>query len=497
MPRDTLRHALGRTALLGAISLLLSACQQDSGDNGTVAASPESLADVRAEVLSAMGMTGNEKIAYRANGWEACLGQPWRIDDGWARWSITDYNRVIDYGAFASYQTAQRQAGMDPDKLGGCGAQPNAAAQNQRSSVNSDSPWLQQLQVHLTPPGFINLAGQAGADVVRDGDGLSLVINGVESGGVSYRLVGHYGDDYLLDRVTTWVDDSVFGDMAFEALFSEYRNYNGVLFPATIEQLQGGFTTLYLVVDNVDPATAASAEPPASTGGGFGGGQQPDLPAYEVIGQDIYALHGAYQSVVMGFADFTVVLDGLQSDSRAAEIIAIAKELYPDRPIGYVLTTHNHFDHASGLRHFVAEGATIVTQAANAGFFAQALATPRTLNPAAHDAADRPIDILGVEDFLAIDDGTQRVEFHKLDGSTHADDALIAWIPAIRTIVEADLLQPWINPVFGGGDHPFLVWFADELDRLGLDYAQFVPVHRPASPPLMTRADLLDAVGRN
>jgi hypothetical protein len=59
------------------------------------------------------------------------------------------------------------------------------------------------------------------------------------------------------------------------------------------------------------------------------------------------------------------------------------------------------------------------------------------------------------------------------------------------------LLQPWINPVFGGGDHPFLIWFADELDRLGLDYQQFVPIHRPANPPLMTKSDLMEAVGRN
>jgi len=41
------------------------------------------------------------------------------------------------------------------------------------------------------------------------------------------------------------------------------------------------------------------------------------------------------------------------------------------------------------------------------------------------------------------------------------------------------------------------VWLAGELDRLGIDYAQFVPVHRPASPPLMIKAELMDAVGRN
>lgn len=498
MARDSLKHSVRMMAAATSAMLVLAGCRQDdtASETATIPIPAESLAQVTENALAAMDMVGVDRLEFSASGWEACLGQPWNINDGWARWSLNDYHRVIDYATFNSVQSAQRQAGMDPDKLGGCGAQPDAAAQNQRSSVNSDSPWLQQLQVHLTPVGFLHLAQTNDARVVRDDTGLHLAMD-VTSGGITYHLDGSFGDDYLLDHVMTQVDDSVFGDMAFEAEFSNYRDFDGVMFPAHLVQKQGGYATLDLTIDSVTPNTTASAESSDGGGGRFGGGQQPDLPPYQMIGEDIYALHGAYQSVVMGFDNFTVVLDGLQNDARASEIIALSKELFPDKPIGYVLTTHNHFDHASGLRQFVAEGATIVTHAINADFFSDALSNPRTLNPNAVDTAGLPVDILGVGDFLAIDDGAHRVEFHKLDGSTHADDVLIAWIPAIQTIVEADLLQPWINPVFGGGDHPFLVWFADELERLGLDYAQFVPVHRPAEPPLMTRADLLDAVGRN
>ncbi len=500
MSGDILEHALTRKALAAGVAvMLLTSCQQEEtayASRNIQVPGTESLTDVAVSALDAMGMSEVRKIEFTANGWEACLGQPWNIADGWARWSITDYNRIIDYDIFSSVQTAQRQAGMDPDKLGGCGAQPGAAIQNQRSSVNAASPWVQQLQVHLTPLGFLRLADSANASVTRTDTGLQVSMD-IDNGGIIYHLSGSYGDDYLLDQITTRVDDSVFGDMTFEAEFADYRDFNGVMFPGHIVQKQGGFSTLDLVVNSVDPATKATAEPPEYNGGRFGGGQQPDLPGYEMIGDGIYALHGAYQSVVMGFSEFTVVLDGLQNDARAVEIIALAKVLFPGKPIGYVLTTHNHFDHASGLRKFVAEGATIVTHRTNVDFFAEVLANPRTLSADAIDTSGLPIDILGVDDFLAIDDGTQRVEFHKLNGSIHADDTLIAFIPSIQTIIEADLLQPWINPVFGGGDHPFLVWFADELDRLGIDYAQFVPVHRPATPPLMTKADLMDAVGRN
>jgi hypothetical protein len=151
---------------------------------------------------------------------------------------------------------------------------------------------------------------------------------------------------------------------------------------------------------------------------------------------------------------------------------------------------------ASGLRDFAAEGATIITHEINQEFFESALANPRTLSAESDLSGGLPVSVLGVGDFYAIDDGTQRVEFYKLNDSLHADDFLIAYIPSIKTIVEADLLQPWINPVFGGGNHPFLIYLADELERLGLDYQQFIPVHRPSPAPFMSQQGLLQAVNR-
>ena len=65
------------------------------------------------------------------------------------------------------------------------------------------------------------------------------------------------------------------------------------------------------------------------------------------------------------FRDYIVVIEGPQSEARASAIIAEAKRLIPNKPIRYVVNTHHHFDHASGLRTFVAEGATIVTHQIN------------------------------------------------------------------------------------------------------------------------------------
>ena len=475
---------------LAAILSLLSSCQQESGNESTVALSPlesfvaESLQEMRASELS--------RLEFIANGWEACLGQPWNINEGWARWSLTDYRRVIDYDERLSLQTAQRRAGMDPAKLGGCGAQPDASPQNQLTVVNSDSSWEQQLQIHFTPVGFLRLALQLEARIDTANENTTLILE-FNRDGIPTRLVGEFGDDYLLDRISTQLDDTVYGTMPVIVELTDYRSFNGLRFPTRIVQKQGMYPVLDLQVSDVVADTQASAEP-ENPPRRFGG--QEEKLYFEEIGEGVYALvGGGYQSVLVEFDEYLVVLDGLQNDERARVLIEYAKELIFEKPIRYVFVTHAHFDHASGLRHFVDVGATIITNNLNVPFFEQALAVPR-LNPDVEHNNSEP-ELLGVDEFYALDDGSQRVEFYKLNGSTHADDALIAYIPSIKTVVEADLLQPWINPVFGGGDHPFLVWFAQELERIDIDYEQFVPIHRPPEPPLMSRADLIDAVNSN
>jgi len=463
----------------------------------TVRAQQMDFAELHGQALRAMNAEGIERLEFRADGWEACLGQPWSVNEGWARWELTDYRRVLDYASVASVQTAMRRAGMDPQRLGGCGAQPDAEPAAQQSYADADTAWPQQLQIWLTPLGFLRLAQDNDTTLARAGDGWVVTTHVVQSG-LRYELRGYYDDDIVLARIETWIDDPVFGDMPFTAEFADYREFDGGLrFPSSLVQKQGGFTTLSLrVADVVAPTTATTDAPPRRA---FrGGGASTDEAPYTRIAEGIYVINGAYQSVAVEFADYSVVIDGLQSDSRAEELIRYTKAAIPGKPIRYVISTHAHFDHANGLRQFVAEGATILTHRMNAPFFGAALRAPRSLNPHPNENPAMPVKIEGVGDRFTINDGSgQAIELYKLGSGKHADDMLIAYLPGIRTIVEADLLQPWINPVFGGdGDepHPYLVYLADELERLELDYEQFVPVHRPSSPPLMSKSDLMEAV---
>jgi aryl-alcohol dehydrogenase-like predicted oxidoreductase len=85
---------------------------------------------------------------------------------------------------------------------------------------------------------------------------------------------------------------------------------------------------------------------------------------------------------------------------------------------------------------------------------------------------------------------------YKIEGSLHAADMMVAYLPGIRTVVEADMVMPWMTGAFGGpaeGPHPFVAHVAAELERLGLDYEAILPVHAPDPPPTVTRRQLEDA----
>ena len=54
---------------------------------------------------------------------------------------------------------------------------------------------------------------------------------------------------------------------------------------------------------------------------------------------------------------------------------------HPEQADRYVINTHSHVDHSSGLRAFVAEGATILTHEVNKAYLEKDLSLPHTLGP--------------------------------------------------------------------------------------------------------------------
>ncbi|MDX1562328.1 MAG: MBL fold metallo-hydrolase [Gammaproteobacteria bacterium] len=458
-------------------------------------AQPADLAVFREAALTALGGP-TDTLEYTARGWDACLGQAWAVTEGWARWELTDYRRIIDYRAGTSAQSAMRRAGLDPDRLGGCGAQAGAAASPQQTSIRADAGFSGQLPIWLTPHGVLQLAEAGNATVATTSTGWQLSVP-VAGEGVMHPVVADFDTNHRAERIRTWIDDPVFGDMEVVAVLGDYREFGDVTFPESLTLLQGGLATLELTIESVAHGVESPEIGPAR---GFGGGGNSAGGEVVAIGSGVYVVRGGYQAVAVEFDDFSVVIDGMQNDARTAAVIRLTKESIPGKPIRYVVVTHSHFDHVSGLRQFAAEGATILTHTLNTEFFEAALATPRTLNPNRIEPSNVTATVEGIDArFVLRDNAGQTLELIPLGPSAHAADMLIAYLPAIRTVVESDLLQPWINPIFAGdgpGAHPYLVYLYDELEQAGIDYAQFVPIHQPPDPPTMPAQALIDAVGR-
>src|SRR3546814_13790249 len=72
--------------------------------------------------------------------------------------------------------------------------------------------------------------------------------------------------------------------------------------------------------------------------------------------------------------------DVCSSDLRSVAVVAEVKTLVPAKPIRYLINTHHHFDHSSGIRTYVAEGVTIITHRLNTDFYNRVFRLPRTLS---------------------------------------------------------------------------------------------------------------------
>ena len=74
--------------------------------------------------------------------------------------------------------------------------------------------------------------------------------------------------------------------------------------------------------------------------------------------------HGAVE-----FRDFVAVVEAPQNEARSLVVIAEVRRLIPNQPIRYVVNTHHHFDHAGGLRTYMAQSTTVVTHQGNRDFY--------------------------------------------------------------------------------------------------------------------------------
>src|SRR5262245_42305496 len=466
------------------------------------AALAQNAATVIANASRAMGVEGLNSVTYYGSAANFNLGQNNNSNYPWPRTNVNDYRRTIDFTKPALLSTGVTFA---VPVTGG----PAAAAPFTQNIQSSNPAWAQQLEIWVSPWGFLKGAQQFNATARRRGDETELAFEAPVKapGGQPYRVVGFVNRDNLVTRVETWLENPVFGDMLVSTEYSDYRDSMGLKYPTAIVQKRGGWPTFdaQILGANANPANlAALMTPPAPPGGGGpppGGGAPPAPPAAasERLANGVYRITGGYVALAVEFNDHILIFEPAgQNEARSQAIIAEAKRVIPNKPIRYGVLSHHHFDHTSGIAAVVAEGITLVMGEPDKAFFEKALSGPRTLAPDSMSKSGKKPVIETVGDKRVFTDGTQTVELHSIKGLPHADGMLIAYIPSARIVAYADmfnLVAPGQPPV----PNPPVVGtqvFVENLERLGLDWENLISVHAPNPDRPITRRDVLATLGR-
>jgi glyoxylase-like metal-dependent hydrolase (beta-lactamase superfamily II) len=458
--------------------------------------------DARAVIATAsraIGVAELKSVEYSATGFDFALGQAPNPSSPWPKFIEKSYTRAIDFETPASKVDRVRMQGENPPHGGG--QQPIVGEQpaSQTIVVNAGTPWVQQLELWMTPHGFLRAASARSATLEAKtvaGKRFNVI---TFVGDNKAKVNGYIDDQNLVERVETWIDNAFLGDMSFEAIYSEYKPVGGAQFPMPLVQKQGGYPIFDLRVSDVKPNATLAIQAPQGRGGAgaAGAAAAPASVPSEKLGEGVYLLTGGYAAIVVDFTDHLAILETGQSEARGQAVLEEAKRLVPGKPITVVVNTHSHIDHSSGLRAAVAEGATILTYQINKAYLETTLSLPHTLNPdKAQRTGKKPVvEALGEKKVLT--DGTHVIELYHLQRFGHHDGMLIAYLPKEKVVFEADGYNPQAaNATPPSSASPFTASLVDNIDRLKLDVQRVVPVHYPADNHVVTIGELRRWAGR-
>ena len=454
---------------------------------------------VIADASKAMGVDTLSTVEYSATGFDFALGQAYNPSSPWPKFINKTYTRVIDFSRPASKVDRIRMQGENPPRGGGqqpiVGEQP----QSQTIIVTQTTPWPQQLEIWMTPHGFLRAATANNATAAARTLGGKRYQVVTFTGQNKAKVNGYINDQGLVERVETWIDNAYLGDMHVEWLYSDYKDVGGAKFPMKIVQRQGGYPTFDLTVSAVKVNPAVTIQAPQGGGGApAGGGAAATGVPTEKLADGIYLILGGYASLAVDFGDSIVVFEGPQSEARANQVIAEAKRLIPGKPIRYVVNTHHHIDHSSGLRTYVDEGAIVVTHEINKGYFEKLFALPHTLSPDRLEQSKKKARFETVGAKKVMSGGGRSFELHHVRGNGHNEGLLIAYFPKEKILYQADLYNPPPKPPAAppATISPYVASLADTIDRLKLDVVRIIPVHYPADTRTVTVDELKRMAGR-
>jgi hypothetical protein len=245
-----------------------------------------------------------------------------------------------------------------------------------------------------------------------------------------------------LPEFVRWTGPHVnLGEVTYTTTFYGYTPWNGVRLPygltTRIDWRDVDFLKLWVDQWLVDTEIQDLAAPPAIANAPPG--QGPAVPLVEVtpIARGVWRFTGG--TAAIEFADHITLFEAGGGPDRVRQVVALARQLVPGKPVTHLIQSHHHFDHSAGLRQAVAEGLTIISRRDNGVIFAEMMARRAPNFPDDLERNRRPFTFVPVDDHLQLADASMTVDIYHVIANNHMADAVFAYIPQHRVMIEADI----------------------------------------------------------
>jgi len=200
-----------------------------------------------------------------------------------------------------------------------------------------------------------------------------------------------------------------------------------------------------------------------------------------VLAPGLWHLTGGH--TLVEFDDHLLIFEMGGAAEQARAVLEFANALVPGKRVTQLIVSHHHFDHTSGFRAAVEAGLTVISDKGNESFLREVAARP------AGEFADLALlpnggqfTFIPVVGHLRLEDSSMTLDIYEVVRNNHMSDAVFAYAPASRILIEADLATP---------ANEFSFWaeaYEDNIEYYGLDVERISPNH--AQP--MTHQETLD-----
>ena len=380
-------------------------------------------------------------------------------------------------------------------------------ATGQPLPVDQDVADVYPIELWMNPHGFLKAAQMPGAnpkatwrwelgEMGRDGltiiPEITNVVQISTPGG--FKIDATINKEHMLQRMHTLVPDEFLGDLNYEHEFTNdsYIDIgNGIKFPTGWHSHQGyddnfqgqNISAGHNAFGGQMKDVKANVCPDAVAVPDAIRAYQPQVnPVMTKLADGVFSYErNSYKTIAVEYPNWIAMFEAPRSEDFNLRVADMIIKQIPNKPIRYVVNSHQHFDAAAGLRAYSHLGATIITNWHNYELYRHDFINyqARTMKP---DMVSQwpPTELAegyyweAVRENYILEDQGRVMHVYYLNPNQHAEGMMFAYLPKEKLILENDVVNTNNLPAMPTRD---MTVFRNQVRALKLDVQQIIPIH--------------------